>query len=161
MKEKNKSKVIYLKEEVGNWKPGKRRKYMKKWDRNDCSTIFKARTRMQEVKNNDRKMYSDKNAEHATPEKNHRNTSLKNAITFIERTWTGNIKLYIYRWPKDTKGNNEEHQRHYEEAIRKDIERTHTKVQPLKAQLQSFSQHTSYILQYDCIYVTFSASGCW
>ena len=53
----HKSKVKYLQEGAGSWEPNVKRQYMKKLNRNDCSTIFKARTRMIEVKNNYRNKY--------------------------------------------------------------------------------------------------------
>ena len=55
-----KSKVKYLLEGLGNqWKPGMRQKYLNKLTRRQASTIFKARTRMLDVKNNFRNKYKD------------------------------------------------------------------------------------------------------
>ena len=55
----NKSKVQYLKQGIGDWKPGVRAAYMEKLNRDDSSTIFQARTRMLRVKNNYRNKYRD------------------------------------------------------------------------------------------------------
>ena len=54
-----KSKVNYLTQNGTEWEPGKMREYMKKMNRNQVSTIFKARTRMLDVKNNFRNKYKD------------------------------------------------------------------------------------------------------
>lgn len=55
----NKSKITFLTQEKPNWQVYKRETYMNKLDRNDTSTIFKARTRMVSVKNNFRGMHKD------------------------------------------------------------------------------------------------------
>jgi hypothetical protein len=54
---KEKSKVNFLKQGLQTWTPGKRPAYMNKMNRQQVSTLFKARTRMLEVKNNYRGMY--------------------------------------------------------------------------------------------------------
>ena len=53
----NKSKVKYLLDGIQDWKPCNRQKYMMKLSRINASTIFKARTRMIDAKNNFRGMY--------------------------------------------------------------------------------------------------------
>ena len=55
----NKSKVKYLKQGIKTWRPNNKPTYMAKLTRKDCSTIFKARTRMTEIKDNFRGMYTD------------------------------------------------------------------------------------------------------
>ena len=54
-----KSKVQHLLNGKPNWKPGERPLYMSKMNRNDTSTIFKARTRMLQIKNNYKTKYKD------------------------------------------------------------------------------------------------------
>ena len=56
---KEKSKTQHLLEGIGNWSPGKRPTYISKLNREQASTIFKARTRMLPVKNNYRGQYKD------------------------------------------------------------------------------------------------------
>ena len=56
---KDKSKVKHLLEGKLEWKAGTRPKYMEELSRENASTIFKARTRMIEVKNNFRNKYND------------------------------------------------------------------------------------------------------
>ena len=56
--EKGKTKIQFLRENT-NWKAGERPKYMKELKRMEASTIFKARTRMLDVKNNFRGKYKD------------------------------------------------------------------------------------------------------
>ena len=51
-------KIQFLRENT-NWKAGERSKYMKELKRIEASTIFKARTRMLDVKNNFRGKYKD------------------------------------------------------------------------------------------------------
>ena len=53
-----KTKIQFLRENT-NWKAGERPKYMKELKRMEASTIFKARTRMLDVKNNFRGKYKD------------------------------------------------------------------------------------------------------
>ena len=53
-----KTKIQFLRENT-NWKTGERPKYMKELKRMEASTIFKARTRMLDVKNNFRGKYKD------------------------------------------------------------------------------------------------------
>ena len=48
----NKSKIKHLLEGRGQWSPGHRSRYLNTLTRNECSTIFKARTRMLDIKNN-------------------------------------------------------------------------------------------------------------
>lgn len=55
----NKSKIAYLTQTNQEWKTGKRKEYMNKLNRNEVSTIFHARTRMLDVKNNFRNKYRD------------------------------------------------------------------------------------------------------
>ena len=50
--EKNKSKILYLLEGNQEWNPGQPKPYMLQLGRKGASTIFKARTRMLQVKNN-------------------------------------------------------------------------------------------------------------
>ena len=54
-----KSKIKFLLEGKGQWTAGKRSPYMDKLTRNECSTIFKARTRMIDVKHNFRGKYEN------------------------------------------------------------------------------------------------------
>ena len=54
-----KSKVQFLLSGINTWTPGNRAEYMNKLNRNECSAIFRARTRMTEVKNNYRGMYTN------------------------------------------------------------------------------------------------------
>lgn len=55
-----KRKVIHLIEGVNHsWEPGRRREYMNKLTRKQTSALFKARTRMLDVKNNFRGKYPD------------------------------------------------------------------------------------------------------
>ena len=54
-----KSKVRHLINGTQEWKPGERKKYMDKMSRNESSTIFKARTRMLDIKNNFRGKYGN------------------------------------------------------------------------------------------------------
>jgi hypothetical protein len=56
---KDKSKTQHLIEGIGTWTPGKRPSYMSNLNREQTSTIFKARTRMLPVKNNYRNQYKD------------------------------------------------------------------------------------------------------
>ena len=49
---KDKSKVKFYTDNNKSWKPGKRAEYMDKLYRNETSTIFRARTRMLDIKNN-------------------------------------------------------------------------------------------------------------
>ena len=59
-KENTKSKISYLIQgQEGNDPTGKRKPYMEKLDRFQVSTIFKARTRMLDIKNNFRGKYND------------------------------------------------------------------------------------------------------
>ena len=53
-----KTKIQFLRENT-NWKTGERPKYMKELKRTEASTIFKARTRMLDVKNNFKGKYKD------------------------------------------------------------------------------------------------------
>ena len=55
----NKSKVTHLKALNPQWKPGERQTYLNKLTRNEASLIFKARTRMLDIKNNFRGKYND------------------------------------------------------------------------------------------------------
>ena len=55
-----KSKVKHIKEGTGTWEPTKRA-YLNDMNRNNCSTVFKARTRMLEIKENYRKMHRTSN----------------------------------------------------------------------------------------------------
>ena len=55
----DKSKVKFLTDNITEWKAGIRPQYMKHLSRNNVSIIFKARTRMLDVKNNFRNKYSD------------------------------------------------------------------------------------------------------
>ena len=54
-----KSKVQHLLQGKSEWKPNTRAEYCRNLSRLDCSTIFKARTRMLDVKNNYRNKYND------------------------------------------------------------------------------------------------------
>ena len=54
-----KSKAKKLLDEKGDWTPGKRPVYMNKLNRKDVSIIFKARTRMLDIKNNYKNKYKD------------------------------------------------------------------------------------------------------
>ena len=54
-----KSKIKFLNNGTQQWKPGTRREYMEKLNREDASTIFKARTRMLDIKNNYRGKYGN------------------------------------------------------------------------------------------------------
>ena len=54
-----KSKVQHLIKGKIEWTPGKRAKYLDKLTRKECNTIFRARTRMSEVKNNFKTKYQD------------------------------------------------------------------------------------------------------
>ena len=54
---KDKSKIKYLLEGKGAWKPGTKPKYIQKLNRTLVRTIFKARTRMLDIKNNFRGKY--------------------------------------------------------------------------------------------------------
>ena len=56
---KDKSKVQHLIQGKKEWKPDTRSKCYKNLCRIDCSTIFKARTRMLDIKNNYRNKYKD------------------------------------------------------------------------------------------------------
>ena len=57
---KDKSKIQHLLDgKQEEWKPGKRTEYMNKLTRKQASTIFKARTRMLNVKNNYRNNYQN------------------------------------------------------------------------------------------------------
>ena len=56
---KEKSKTQHLLDGIGDWSPGKRPTYLSKLNREQTSTIFKARTRMLPVKNNFRGQYKD------------------------------------------------------------------------------------------------------
>ena len=55
---RGKTKTQFLRENT-NWKTGERPKYMKELKRMEASTIFKARPRMLDVKNNFRGKYKD------------------------------------------------------------------------------------------------------
>ena len=55
-----KSKVKFLLEGTNEWNVGKSKPYMKKLTRNECSTIFRARTRMMNVMNNYKGKYKGK-----------------------------------------------------------------------------------------------------
>ena len=55
---KKKSKVQHLDEQT-HWKPGTRKPYLDKLTRKQASTIFKARTRMLEIKENYKNMYKN------------------------------------------------------------------------------------------------------
>ena len=55
----DKSKVKHLIEGKGEWKPNRRQKYMSRLTRMEVSVIFKARTRMLDVKDNFRNKYRD------------------------------------------------------------------------------------------------------
>ena len=55
----NKSKNKHLVQGIQNWTPGQRSHYLNRMSRNECSTIFKARTRMLDVKNNFRGKYEN------------------------------------------------------------------------------------------------------
>ena len=55
----DKSKVRHLLEGRPEWKTGVRPKYMEDLSREKASTIFKARTRMIDIKNNFRNKYND------------------------------------------------------------------------------------------------------
>ena len=55
----NKSKITHLLNGKYQWAAGKRSPYMEKLTRNECSTIFKARTRMIDVKHNFRGKYEN------------------------------------------------------------------------------------------------------
>ena len=55
----NKSKMQYYKEGKIHWKAGQRSQYLNKLNRNLCSTIFKARTRMINVKANYKSTHED------------------------------------------------------------------------------------------------------
>ena len=55
----SKSKVKHLLEGINNWKVGTRPKYMNQLNRFQVSTIFKARTRMLDIKNNFRGKYNN------------------------------------------------------------------------------------------------------
>ena len=55
----NKSKNKHLVQGIQNWTPGQRSHYLNRMSRNECSTIFKARTRMLEIKNNYKNKYID------------------------------------------------------------------------------------------------------
>ena len=54
-----KSKIKYLHEGIGQWQPGQRQRYTDEQPRNQVSILFKARTRMLDVKNNFRGKYND------------------------------------------------------------------------------------------------------
>ena len=56
---REKSKSQHLIEGIGKWTPGKRPSYMSNLNREQTSTIFKARTRMLPVKNNYRNQHKD------------------------------------------------------------------------------------------------------
>ena len=58
-KSKNKSKVNHLKEGNINWKPQVRQKYMETLTRDQVSLIFKAKSRMLDIKNNFRNKYTN------------------------------------------------------------------------------------------------------
>ena len=55
----NKSKVQHLRKGKGEWTPEQRSQYMTKMTRNECSIIFRARTRMLDIKNNFKGKYGD------------------------------------------------------------------------------------------------------
>ena len=56
----NKSKVKFFLENRGEWTIGKRATYLNKLNRMEASIIFKARTRMLDIKNNYKNKYRDK-----------------------------------------------------------------------------------------------------
>ena len=58
-KGRDKSKVKFLLDGKNKWNPGHQPKYMKTLTRNEVSTIFKARTRMLDVKANYKNKYQD------------------------------------------------------------------------------------------------------
>ena len=58
-KGRDKSKVKFLIDGKNKWNPGHQPKYMKTLTRNEVSTIFKARTRMLDVKANYKNKYQD------------------------------------------------------------------------------------------------------
>ena len=60
---KDKTKVQYFLEGKDEWKIGHPAEYMKNLNRNQASTIFKARTRMLPVKGNQKNEYTDKNGQ--------------------------------------------------------------------------------------------------
>ena len=55
----NKSKIEFLLDNRENWQPGKPAGYIKQLTRKQASTIFRARTRMLQVKNNFRNAHED------------------------------------------------------------------------------------------------------
>ena len=56
---KDKSKIQFLLEGRPEWKPVKRQRYLDELSRANVSTIFQARTRMLDIKNNFRNKYPD------------------------------------------------------------------------------------------------------
>ena len=64
-----KSKVTFLKQHTDGWEPGKRMYYMNKLTRIETSTIFKARTRMLDIKDNFRGKYQNEQCRGCNAEK--------------------------------------------------------------------------------------------
>ena len=82
------SKTKFLLDGIHDWTPGKRPEYMNKLNRLDVSTIFIARTRMIDAKNNFRGKYRDlicTAVEHAKKMMKHSNIYLKNVMYFIQK----------------------------------------------------------------------------
>ena len=88
-KSEGKTKTQYLLNNT-TWKPGTRKTYMNKLSRMEASTIFKARTRMLDVKNNFRGKYNDVHVfvicRKCVNQMKHENIYLTNAKGYIQPT---------------------------------------------------------------------------